>query len=850
MVASASGNLYSPLQATFEEGFQPSEDGSGVHSPSFEAQFARPHSHDFRYHDQFHYPPLIVQQTPHIDTTLEVPNANSPHVTFTSNFSLHPRNQLGTEYQLLNSPVIANLPTPGGGLLGLSHSAPQQRLPNTPSHDPMYTQQHDSQPMAAPPVVSPIERPETPPSTNHPRDRKQPSSVVIACRQCRSRKIRCDSTRPECNNCVRRSNKCEYDAVPRRRGPDKRPGTRQRSCKKRPADATAPPPPKRKKTGPGPARASETREFSPSQLKENMANSKRIPSCATQKAVDIHPSSPTAPISTSPSGLTIEEANLMKYAYDQAHTLKAPYPRLLDVNIMQCLQSRTSHTRFPSPTPLTQSRQRIWWDKFLGNYPLDDIISNVRFLFKDAGHWLTFLNIDFFERTLRDPEERVNIQPAFIYSALAMATLMRSSDIEWGSHGRDRAMAFRQSAQEELEAALGSDWLDATLAEAALILAFFETSVHPQYSDERVRSALILLDDTIRALNLTTIDSDDPDVSRFERRMVPIVAVSGSDDRDKKCSCLPPDATLPPDPHTSWSYPVPWDPSWSSLHIRDEECRRVCWSAAGLIAKYTAQCAAFNTELPDFFLTDPGNFLLLFPGEVNDRVSPTYRSVDSHSHKESVWALYCRSMLLWNFCIRMERNPMSEAEKAQFANDAWGECQFLQDSLEMHTCNLDTMVIYLTREYIYNARITVTHALRSLHGLENRGLFFNRRQAQEWIYHQQEVVKRVKLSIEHITDPHGHQLTRRPFQATWFSNQLAICLMLWKYDQSLTEILELAKSLLVPVDVMNVLWPCQLQQHHCDEMRQQLVEYCRSVGIDLPPGPEYANTAFHRRTYL
>ena len=52
----------------------------------------------------------------------------------------------------------------------------------------------------------------------------------------RARKIRCDSTRPGCDNCARRSSQCEYDAVPKRRGPDKRPGTRRRSCKKRPAE--------------------------------------------------------------------------------------------------------------------------------------------------------------------------------------------------------------------------------------------------------------------------------------------------------------------------------------------------------------------------------------------------------------------------------------------------------------------------------------------------------------------------------------------------------------------------------------------------------------------------------------
>lgn len=49
---------------------------------------------------------------------------------------------------------------------------------------------------------------------------------------------------------MRRSNECQYDAAPKRRGPDKRPGTRQRSCKKRPTDGSSPPslPSKRKRS--------------------------------------------------------------------------------------------------------------------------------------------------------------------------------------------------------------------------------------------------------------------------------------------------------------------------------------------------------------------------------------------------------------------------------------------------------------------------------------------------------------------------------------------------------------------------------------------------------------------------
>lgn len=66
----------------------------------------------------------------------------------------------------------------------------------------------------------------------------------------RSRKIRCDSTRPNCQNCVKRGNECVYDKVPKRRGPDKRPGTRKRSCKKRQSDGSNPQPKKKQRADP------------------------------------------------------------------------------------------------------------------------------------------------------------------------------------------------------------------------------------------------------------------------------------------------------------------------------------------------------------------------------------------------------------------------------------------------------------------------------------------------------------------------------------------------------------------------------------------------------------------------
>ncbi|KAJ1309633.1 hypothetical protein OPQ81_006401 [Rhizoctonia solani] len=57
------------------------------------------------------------------------------------------------------------------------------------------------------------------------------SRVYIACSLCRQRKIKCGGEQPACRNCIRIEVACHYDAEPKRRGPDKRPGTRTRTRK-------------------------------------------------------------------------------------------------------------------------------------------------------------------------------------------------------------------------------------------------------------------------------------------------------------------------------------------------------------------------------------------------------------------------------------------------------------------------------------------------------------------------------------------------------------------------------------------------------------------------------------------
>lgn len=54
------------------------------------------------------------------------------------------------------------------------------------------------------------------------------------------------------------------------------------------------------------------------------------------------------------------------------------------------------------------------------------------------------------------------------------------------------------------------------------------------------------------------------------------------------------------------------------------------------------------------------------------------------------------------FCDRARTNPtLPEEDQAEFAQEAWNESQAILDALDVHICNLDNAIIYMTREYIH-----------------------------------------------------------------------------------------------------------------------------------------------------
>ena len=87
---------------------------------------------------------------------------------------------------------------------------------------------------------------------------------------------------------------------------------------------------------------------------------------------------------------------------------------------------------------------------------------------------------------------------------------------------------------------------------------------------------------------------------------------------------------------------------------------------------------------------------MLFPGEALQRTTQSA----AHSGKDTVWALYCRSMLLWNCCVRFQDDMLTGDQKTQIAIAVFVEIRAVEQALDAHICNIDTALMYMCREFI------------------------------------------------------------------------------------------------------------------------------------------------------
>ncbi|KAJ7025394.1 hypothetical protein C8F04DRAFT_1046634 [Mycena alexandri] len=722
--------------------------------------------------------------------------------------------------------------------------------------------------------------PDQPPTTQG----KPRARVYVACIQCRNRKIRCDGAKPVCHNCGKRStggNECNYDALPKRRGPDKTPGARQRVARKtneggrtrrrRASSDTQGYSPENNGTQlppfsfPSPSSSDNTQ--SPEYMvspHEARISPPYMGACACH-GLNSCPSSPTISVSYDDDPL-----NLML-----ASPLEAPISRAFITDYDETDDDRRRKKNTSSMTivgqPSVNFSRKIWWDSLLTlyaapatmrldglspsqrNLAIQGVTSDLRFLFRTSNYWFAFLHAPTFFNNFYDPSRRDKVQPSLIYAALAMSTFWQSSEIELGQRGRDKALKFREEAQSALDASLSAGWVDETLAQAAWLLAMFEICANPNHSSERSASAMVTLDSIIRSLSLTMVDLNDPHTSTFSPGKVPAVVTTvgmvynghnpGQHNypysslpisTDRGCSCKAmtlrdqwPEAVE----HTPlWAQTPAWNASWSDAEIRKESCRRLCWSSMILAAAHSGYSSANHLHGVNLFIGDPSNYALLFSGEA---------IVHSPSAKDTIWALYDRCFLLWHACIKMRSDSSATVtDKGQFAIKAWLEADAIEEALNKHSCGIERAFIFHGREYIFNTRMCITYEFQRFVPMVSTNVsgLFQRHKAEEWLRHQATVAQQFMSGLHTVTGNSSNNLSRRPFYVFWFMAQVSRGLTLWQCDNNMTIALDVCKNFLPPIDYLTALWPCAEQRYRYDSLRERLREACLIAGLpSLPP---------------
>jgi hypothetical protein len=157
--------------------------------------------------------------------------------------------------------------------------------------------------------------------------------------------------------------------------------------------------------------------------------------------------------------------------------------------------------------PSIDFTRKIWWDSLLSLYcsspssssrqfitltasqreaTVQNITSDLRFLFRVSNYWFQFFHVPSFFRNYLDSAQREQLQPSLILAALALSTFWQSSETGNGRLGRERALCFRDEAQGTMEASFNAGWIDETLAQAAwvifslLCLGFYHAQVTRQ----------------------------------------------------------------------------------------------------------------------------------------------------------------------------------------------------------------------------------------------------------------------------------------------------------------------------------------------------------------------------------
>lgn len=228
--------------------------------------------------------------------------------------------------------------------------------------------------------------------------------------------------------------------------------------------------------------------------------------------------------------------------------------------------------------------------------------------------WFQFFNRSLFFTTLYHDVDRYEIQPALILSMLAITTLVKSAHQGPHAVGKQNAVTFADAARSMIQQSIVANKVDPTLAQAALVLMAFEFYPYPQHSFDRTVSAVHLFDGIAHMFQLLASDVSDDRVSIFIPGAVPVLTP-------------PPDSThsgnttqeeIVRSSHEAeeqeeikqlikWSPRPQWPVHWSAAQVRQDEARRMCWTASSMVANFSLWTHTLGMTPLDLYMSNPAN---------------------------------------------------------------------------------------------------------------------------------------------------------------------------------------------------------------------------------------------------
>ncbi|RPD62664.1 hypothetical protein L226DRAFT_610838 [Lentinus tigrinus ALCF2SS1-7] len=733
--------------------------------------------------------------------------------------------------------------------------------------------------------------------------------VFVACYPCRARKIRCDGAKPICHNCQKRSfeaEQCHSDSGTNRRGREKR-GREKASVRTRASQqrysSKKPPTPKRSVGG------DSDRRTNPSE--DVLGNAQALSDKTRPDLNQVLPSLETDFFEFSDAMWEFDPDPLL---YDVAmSTSFSQYHKIPDIMVIPSQQENKDveqeqqKVSIPSQ-PGARFARDTWWDALLTFYatehdPVDTavvslssaqrgaamktIMTDLRALLQSSPCWISFLHLPRFFDTLFNPIRRHSLQPSLLLSALALGAFVQSSEVHNGARGRQKALTLLEMAHGALEGALATGWVDMGLAQAALLIVFFEMQSHPLQSVHRSHSAILLLDSLMRLFSLSTVDEGikprglspftnlrpkatysgfnpaaqlgfmpaGPSIGDIITPSLSSTSSSGGSTSDsasspassdyshasgqRGCNCLaislgtawPPVHNIAP----GFASTIMWPEGMAEADFKREECRRLVWTCVMVVANLHAYMAATpdsnNIGHGNLFVREPENFALMLPGEAL-AASGTYVEPDD------MWTLCTRTTFLFHVCMRVrESKNTSQADRAQLAVQAWLEIEDLEQRLARHTCDLDISIGFQMKELLFGMRMLTSYEFRNFipQVTTTGSRLFYRDKAEEWLRFvdtcNEWVWKTLSKAKQAPSQDH-----RKSILIFWFIANIRRALALWQNDPDLIYGLEVSKRFAERTEYLMSFWPNPRLREVWQGIRVRVVAACLQAGIP-PPSP-------------